>query len=118
MNTAFAIEADDKISCGDDWFLVDLDKVYMIDRYVVVSQTHDPADRPGGFTLQRSDDGFAWTDVDSVANNVSDKVERDVPAFRARYVRLCLPKGKPFAINEFELRYTGGKSPSPKSVSM
>jgi hypothetical protein len=35
--------------------------------------------------------------------------ERTVPAFDARYVRLYFPKGKPFAINEFELRYTEAK---------
>jgi len=107
-DTAFTIEADDKISSNEDWFLVDLDKPFMIDRYVVVSRPRDPAYRPGAFRLERSDDGFAWTPVDAVANNVSHRVERSVPAFQARYVRLYLPQGKPFAINEFELYYTGG----------
>jgi hypothetical protein len=35
---------------------------------------------------------------------------RDVAAFRARYVRLYLPKGKPFTISEFELYFTEGKT--------
>jgi hypothetical protein len=32
-----------------------------------------------------------------------------VPPFTARYVRLYLPEGKPFLLNEFEL-YRGGPS--------
>ncbi len=120
LNTGFTIQADDKISSGEDWFLVDLEKPHTIDRYVVFSQTPDPAYRPGNFILQKSDDKFAWTDVDSVNNHASEldhyygipliKVARDVPAFRARYVRLYLPKGKPFTISEFELYYTEGKT--------
>ena len=108
--TAFAIYADDKISSGDDWLQVDLDKKYRIDRYVVVSKP--PVTKlatNAKFTLQKSDDGFAWTDVDSVSNNASERVERRVAAFTARYVRLYLPHGKPFSIAEFELYYTGAK---------
>ncbi|MFZ4397577.1 MAG: discoidin domain-containing protein, partial [Kiritimatiellia bacterium] len=116
--TAYVIKADDKISSGDDWFAVDLDKPYMIDRYVFVSKPDNPAYRPAAFTLQRSDDGFAWTDVDTVTGNTSDRVERNVAAFRARYVRLYLPKGKPFAINEVELYHTGAKAAAPaKGIS-
>jgi hypothetical protein len=37
------------------------------------------------------------------------KTARAVPVFRARYVRLYLPKGKPFTISEFALYYTEGK---------
>ena len=120
LNTAFTIHADDKLSSGDDWFEVDLERTCMIDRYVVSSQNADPAYRPVTFTLQRSDDGFTWTDVDSVTDNTSvldhyygipmTKVARNVPAFRARHVRLYLPKGKPFTISEFELYYTQGKT--------
>ena len=105
---------------GDDWFMVDLEKACMMDQYVVISQTQNPAYRPVSFKLQKSDDGFAWTDVDSVKNSNGKlstidciplvTVKRDVPAFRARYVRLYLPKGKPFVINEFGLYYKAGKS--------
>jgi hypothetical protein len=120
LNTAFTIHADDKISFGDDWIHVDLERPCMIDRYVVASQTPYPAYRPGSFNLQWSDDGFTWTDVDPLANNTDQldhyygvpmtKVARNVTAFRARHVRLYLPKGKPFTISEFELYYTAGKT--------
>ena len=120
LNTAFTIHADDKLSSGDDWIQVDLERPCMIDRYVVASQTPYPAYRPASFNLQRSDDGLTWTDVDSQANNTDQldhyygipmtKATRNVPAFRARYVRLYLPKGKPFTISEFELYYTEGKT--------
>ena len=120
LNTAFTIHADDKLSSGDDWIQVDLERPCMIDRYVVASQAAYPAYRPASFNLQRSDDGFTWTDVDPVANHTDPldhyygipmtKVVRSVPAFRARYVRLYLPRGKPFTISEFELYYTEGKT--------
>jgi hypothetical protein len=61
------------------------------------------------FTLQKSDDGFTWTDVDKVTGNREERFERKVPAFTARYVRLYLPQGKPFSINEFGL-YHGGNA--------
>ena len=120
LNTAFTIHVDDKLSSGDDWVQVDLERPCMIDRYAVASQTPYPAYRPASFNLQRSDDGFTWTEVDPVANNTDQldhyygipmtKVVRNVTAFRARYVRLYLPKGKPFTISEFELYYTEGKT--------
>jgi hypothetical protein len=120
LNTAFTIHADDKLSSGDDWIQVDLERPCMIDRYVVASQTAYPAYRPATFNLQRSDDGFVWTDVDAATPNTDQldhyygipmtKVTRNVPAFRARYIRLYLPKGKPFTISEFELYYTQGKT--------
>jgi hypothetical protein len=120
LNTAFTIHADDKLSNGEDWFQVDLEKFYLIDRYVVASQAADPAYRVLEFTLQKSDDGFIWTDVDAVPKGdvVVDhyygipmtKVAREVTAFRARFVRVYLPKGKPFTISEFELYYTEGKT--------
>ena len=120
LNTAFTIHADDKLSSGDDWIQVDLERPCMIDRYAVASQTPYPAYRPASFNLQRSDDGFTWTEVDPVANNTDQldhyygipmtKVVRNVTAFRARYVRLYLPQGKPFTISEFELYYTEGKT--------
>lgn len=104
-STAFTIQADDKMSSGDDWLMLDLEKMYTVDRYVVISTPQDPQWRPGLFTIQKSDDGFIWTDLDLATMNVSERVERVVPAFCTRYVRLCLPKGKPFSIAEFELYY-------------
>lgn len=107
--TYFAIYADDKISASDDWLMVDLEKKYQIDRYVLISIPPVPAWRPETFTLQKSDDGFTWTDVDSVTANQIEKLERQTPPFTARYVRLYLPHGKPFSIAEFELYYDGTK---------
>jgi hypothetical protein len=107
--TAFAIYADDKISSGDDWLELDLEKKYRIDRYVVVSKPPVASWRSARFTLQKSDDRFAWTDVDSVSDNASERVERRIAPFTARHVRLYLPQGKPFSIAEFELYYTGAK---------
>ncbi|OPZ96793.1 MAG: F5/8 type C domain protein [Planctomycetes bacterium ADurb.Bin412] len=107
--TYFAIYADDKIAAGDDWLMVDLEKKYRIDRYVLISTPPVPAWRPETFTLQKSDDGFTWTDVESVTTNQNPKLERQTPPFTARYVRLYLPHGKPFFITEFELYYTETK---------
>jgi NedA-like, galactose-binding domain len=118
-NTAFTLHGDDALSSGEDWLQVDLENRYLIDHYVVSSQTGYAAYRPSIFTLQKSDDGFLWTDVDTV-NDAAGSLEqyygipmsrtaRPVPAFRARYVRLYLPRGKPFTISEFALYYTEGK---------
>jgi hypothetical protein len=61
-----------------------------------------------------------WTDVDNVSNFSGPiehyygipmtRVARSVPAFRSRFVRIYLPKGKPFTISGFELYYTEGKT--------
>jgi hypothetical protein len=120
LNTAFTMPVDDAFSSGADWLQLDLEASYMMDRYVFASQTADPAYRPSSFKLQKSENGFDWTDVDSVENAEFTldhyygiplvRITRDVPAFRARYVRLYLPKGKPFTISAFELYYTQGKS--------
>ncbi len=53
LNTAFIIQADDKISSGDDWLYVDLQKTYQIDRYSVASQTQNPGYRPAGLHCRR-----------------------------------------------------------------
>ena len=120
LNTAFTVHADDRLSSGEDWLLVDLDREYLIDRYVVSSQTADPAYRPAKFVLQKSAEGRTWTDVDAVAPNPLAldhyygipmlRVERAVAPFRARFVRLHLPNGKPFTLSGFELYYTQGKT--------
>jgi hypothetical protein len=120
LNTGFTIHGDDKLSSGDDWIQVDLERTCMIDTYIVASQAADPAYRPVSFNLQRSADGLTWMDVDAPANSTATldhyygipmtKVSRNVPPFRARYVRLYLPKGKPFTISEFGLYYTQGKT--------
>ena len=120
LNTSFTLHADDRFSVGDDWVELDLEKVYLIDHYVVSSQTADPDYRPATFTLQRSEDGLGWSDVDTASLKTPPlehyygipmtKVARGVAPFRARHVRLYLPKGKPFTITEFQLYYTEGKT--------
>ena len=107
--SAFAIYADDRIASGDDWLQLDLERPCTIDRYVLSSTPPVAEWRPVNFRLQKSDDGFTWVDVDKVADQRQDRVDRSVPPFTARYVRLYLPEGKPFFLNEFEL-YHGGPS--------
>ena len=107
--SAFAIYADDRITSGEDWLQLDLERPCTIDRYVLASTPPVPAWRPKNFQLQKSDDGYTWTEVEKVTDFNQDRVDRNVPPFTARYVRLYLPEGKPFLINEFEL-YHGGPS--------
>ena len=95
--------------------MVDLDKTCLVDRYVVLSDPNAAAWRLRTFILQKSDDGVAWADVDSVGSTSGPRTERSVPAFKARYVRLYLPHGRPFCINEFELYYAG-VAPVPRSI--
>src|ERR1017187_10677889 len=84
---------------------------------------------PESFVLQSSDDGFSWTDVDRVhqdaatgdklaeliaigfgyTKNAHDRIERAGPVFKARYVRLYLPNGKPLSVTEFVLSCTQGE---------
>ena len=112
----FALSDADKVtSGGDDWLMVDLDKTYLVNRYVVLSDPPAAAWRLRTFTLQKSDNGVVWADVDSVDSTSGPRTERSVPAFKARYVRLYLPHGRPFCINEFELYY-GGAAPAPQSI--
>lgn len=103
--TVFAIYPDDKLSSGDDWLMLDLEKKYLIDRYVLKSSPKIAGWRPDKFQLQKSDDGFVWTDVDTVSGNSVAVFKKDVRPFAARFVRLYMPKGKPFQIDEFELYY-------------
>ena len=138
VNTAFVVTQFDEISSGEDWLMVDLGKTYQIDRYVVLSVPPNAVFRPESFVLQKSDDGFAWTEVDKVqqapatgdklaeliamgfgyTKDAHDRIERAVPPFKARYVRLYLPNGKPVSINEFELYYTGGKPVEDESKNL
>lgn len=109
----FLVHADDPISHGDDWFSVDLDRPCLVDRCVISFQSQNPRYVPRRFTLQRSDDGLVWGDVETISKVTGKattvlcipllRVERQLQPFRARFVRMYLPDGKPFAINGFEL---------------
>jgi uncharacterized protein YjdB len=89
---------EDKWNCtdsGDKWVSVDLGKDYDITRWVVKHASVGgelPAYSTKDFKLQKSDDGITWTDVDTVTYNYNQVTDRDVPAFRARYVRLYITK--------------------------
>jgi hypothetical protein len=120
LNTGFTVHADDRISSGDDWLQVDLEKSCRIDRYILCSQSANSDYRPTLFGLQCSDDGFVWKTVDAVAEHPAQldhyygiptiKIVRDVAEFQARYIRLYLPKGKPFTISELGFYYTAGQT--------
>ncbi len=116
IDTAFVLSDYDDIASGDDWLMVDLNATYLIDRYVVLSVPPSALWHPKNLILQASEDGTSWKEVDRVTKNEHDRVERAVPAFKARYVRLYLPDGKPVSINEFELYYTNGR-PAPNTSS-
>jgi hypothetical protein len=116
IETAFSVGEYDPTATGEEWLSVDLDRTCLIDRYVLVSLPPHATWRPVAFNVQRSDDGFSWTDVDVVTDNTHDRIERPVEPFKARYVRFFFPRGKPYCITELELYYTGGK-PAPDSTA-
>ncbi|MBI4326688.1 MAG: discoidin domain-containing protein [Chloroflexi bacterium] len=77
------------------WLMVDLGQACDISRWVV---RHSGA---GGeavnantrdFTLQKSDDGSTWTDVDSVTENTANVTDRNVRTFASRHARLTITK--------------------------
>ena len=104
---------------GAQWLKVDLGQDYTIDRWVV--KHAEAGGEPSiyntkDFKLQKSSDGSAWTDVDSVTGNTADITDRTVTAFTARYVRLYITiptngAGNGSRIYEFEV-YTGIPSAS------
>ncbi|GAA6397570.1 discoidin domain-containing protein [Solibaculum mannosilyticum] len=116
--------------CGNsqanpDWIQLDLGETHTISRWVV---RHAGA---GGetsllnsrdFTLQKSDNGIDWVDVDIVTDNVADVTDRYVPAFDARYIRLYITtKGSKSGdtaarVFELELYEKASSEPSPVTV--
>ncbi|WP_165396539.1 discoidin domain-containing protein [Streptomyces sp. F001] len=76
------------------WVTVDLGTARTVDRWVVRHNGHQGrADNyqklnTRGFTLQKSDNGTDWSDIDTVTGNTAELTDRTVPAFTARYVRL------------------------------
>ncbi|RXJ02192.1 hypothetical protein DS745_07295 [Anaerobacillus alkaliphilus] len=83
-------------STANAWLQVDLGDFYTIDRYVVVGMGHIgfPSDRnPRAFRLQSSKDGNTWTNVDVVTNNTAGRVDKFIPKFNARYLRLTIDQG-------------------------
>ncbi|EPR09375.1 glycosyl hydrolase family 95 catalytic domain-containing protein [Ruminiclostridium papyrosolvens] len=75
-----------------EWLQVDLGAKYDISRWVVKHCGVAEAIRfnTRDFTLQKSDDGTTWTDVDVVYGNQQNITDRNVPTFNSRYVRLYI----------------------------
>ncbi len=98
------------------WVGIDLAKPTKISRCVVMhAGSTDPgfpsrisAHNTVDFSLQASDDGEKWRDIDTVRGNHCDLTDRRVAVFTARYVRIYVTNsndsGDPKArIGEFEL---------------
>lgn len=101
-----------------EWLQVDLGEKYDISRWVVkhagVAETIKLNTRD--FTLQKSDDGATWTDVDIVYGNQQNITDRNVPTFNSRYVRLFINTATQdnsggARINELELWGKSGDAP-------
>ncbi|MFF2483477.1 S-layer homology domain-containing protein [Paenibacillus sp. NPDC058071] len=95
------------------WIALDLGEPKPISRYIV---KHDGAARPNeksnntkAFTLQTSDDGLNWVDIDTVTNNNADVTDRNIEAVMTRYIRLHITDpiqgsdGARARIGQFEL---------------
>jgi hypothetical protein len=88
------VSATNASATAPQWVTVDLGTPQAIDRWVVRHNGYQGrADNSQklntrDFALQRSDDGVAWSTVDSVTGNLSELTDRTVTAFAARYVRL------------------------------
>ncbi len=85
---------------GQKWLAADLGSPRNISRWVLTTSsiTDGKTDQNlASFKLQRSDDGKAWADVDAVEENRSAIVDRVVPPFTAKQVRVLISKetGKP-----------------------
>jgi alpha-L-fucosidase 2 len=73
-----------------EWIKVDLGAKYDISRWVVKHAGVAEAIKfnTRDFTLQKSEDGSTWTDVDAVYGNQQNITDRNVSTFSTRYVRL------------------------------
>ena len=101
------------------WLQLDLGKPQNIGRWTVKhahAGTDAAAANTEDFSLQQSDDGKQWTDVDKVTGESSDITSRAVVPFTSRYVRLYITKpthtGPGVRIFEFAL-YGSKEGPLP-----
>ncbi len=101
-----------------EWLQVDLGEKYDISRWVVKHAGIAEAIKLNtrDFTLQKSDDGATWTDVDIVYGNQQNITDRNVPTFNSRYVRLFINTATQdnsggARINELELWGKTGDAP-------
>jgi len=93
-----------------EWIKVDLGAKYDISRWVVKNAGVAEAIKfnTRDFTLQKSEDGSTWTDVDAVYGNQQNITDRNVSTFSTRYVRLYVNTASQDSsggarINELEL---------------
>lgn len=104
----------------DKWLALDLGKKVEINRYILrlASEGGETTDyNLKDFVLQKSDDNENWVDVDKVEGNSAGIVDRHVPNFSARYVRIYITvptQTYDYAarIYEFEL-YNDPNTPDP-----
>nr|WP_317412987.1 discoidin domain-containing protein [uncultured Solibaculum sp.] len=107
-DASLALDGDDStqwtstLQDGSTQLTVDLGSTSFIGRYVV---KHDGNNMD--FTLQASDDGDHWVDVDTVTGNTSDVTRRSVGTFAARYIRLTVTKADHDTANVAELELYG-----------
>jgi len=75
-----------------EWIRIDLGDKYDISRWVVKHAGVAEAIKLNtrDLTLQQSNDGNTWSDVDALYGNVQNVSDRNVPTFAARYVRLYI----------------------------
>jgi hypothetical protein len=81
---------------GEKWLALDLGAPKEIGRWVVKTAGAGGEKAELNFTdlkLQRSDDGKAWQDVDSITHNRRDITDRLVPPFTARHIRVFSNQG-------------------------
>lgn len=80
-------------SSSDKWLKLDLGETVNINRWVVKHSGaggESPQWNTRNFKLQKSSNGYSWTDVDTVSNNTANITNRIVNQFSARYVRLYI----------------------------
>jgi hypothetical protein len=80
---------------GPKWLQVDLGKNMVVARWLArhASSHRDPADGDtADFTIQRSVDNQAWSDVTKVRNNNQGVTDHRVPQFTARYIRMLIER--------------------------
>ncbi|HEX3029725.1 MAG TPA: glycoside hydrolase N-terminal domain-containing protein [Clostridia bacterium] len=103
-----------------EWLKVDLGANYNISRWIVkhAGVTETIKYNARDITLQKSDDGTTWTDVDAAFGNQQNITDRNVPVFNTRYVRLYINTATQDSsggarIYEFELWGDDGTPPQP-----
>ncbi|WP_223870025.1 GH92 family glycosyl hydrolase, partial [Paenibacillus sabuli] len=88
----------DGSDAANKWLMLDLGEDYAINRWVLSNACMGesgscPFWNTQDAQLQTSADGETWTNVDYITDNVQSVVDRYVPVFTTRYVRLLVTQG-------------------------